>query len=176
MSRFFALSLCFVALVSVSACSGAKEQLGLNKKAPDEFQVLKRAPLALPPNYALRPPRPGAPRPQEQSPDQQAAQTVFGAQTQEEAPVRAASQSEAILLQQAGAGAADPNIRARIDSETEELNATEKTVAQKLLKLGGGKDDKPATVVDAEKEAERLQKNAEEGKPVTDGETPVIEE
>ena len=40
-----------------------KSTFGLNKRAPDEFAVPTRAPLSLPPDYSLRPPEPGAPRP-----------------------------------------------------------------------------------------------------------------
>lgn len=35
----------------------------MGKRAPDEFAVVKRAPLIVPPDYDLRPPDPGAPRP-----------------------------------------------------------------------------------------------------------------
>ncbi|MGH6920747.1 MAG: DUF3035 domain-containing protein [Geminicoccaceae bacterium] len=35
----------------------------MSKRSPDEFAVVKRAPLILPPEYDLRPPDPGAPRP-----------------------------------------------------------------------------------------------------------------
>jgi len=40
----------------------------------DEFAVVTKAPLIMPPDYNLRPPRPGAARPQEQSERQQAAE------------------------------------------------------------------------------------------------------
>jgi len=35
----------------------------MSKRAPDEFAVVRRAPLIVPPDYDLRPPDPGAPRP-----------------------------------------------------------------------------------------------------------------
>ena len=31
----------------------------MGKRSPDEFAVVRRAPLILPPDYGLRPPRPG---------------------------------------------------------------------------------------------------------------------
>lgn len=44
------------ALLALSACSTlTKEKLGMTKKAPDEFMVVPRAPLSLPPEYDLRP-------------------------------------------------------------------------------------------------------------------------
>ena len=43
-------------VLALSACSTAtKEKLGLTKKAPNEFMVIPRAPLSLPPEYDLRP-------------------------------------------------------------------------------------------------------------------------
>lgn len=173
MNRFALLTVC-VSLLSLAACSNAKEQLGIAKKAPDEFAVVKRAPLAMPPDYNLRPPRPGAPRPQEATTAEEAKQAVIGAETQTSTPLP--STSEGLLLHKAGAHAADPDIRHKVDSETATLHDRNKPVAEKLLGLGGDADVESATVVDAPKEAERIRKNAEEGKPVTEGETPSIEE
>lgn len=170
----------FITPFALGACSGAKEQLGLERSAPDEFAVVKRAPLEMPPSYYLRPPAPGAPRPQEQTTDVQARQTVFGeAQQEQPAEQQAAADgttsSESLLLQQAGTGIADPSIRSKVDEETAEMKDYNRPVAEKLL--GIGDDGQPyATVVDSKKESERLRKNMEEGKPVTEGETPYIED
>ena len=68
-----------VAAGLLAGCSEARQAMGLGKRAPDEFTVVKRAPLSLPPQYSLRPPEPGAPRPQEPSPTEQARQQVLGA-------------------------------------------------------------------------------------------------
>jgi len=45
--------------LTVAACGGLKNDLGLSKEAPDEFAVVRNAPLSLPPDFNLRPPRPG---------------------------------------------------------------------------------------------------------------------
>ncbi|MEE1554691.1 MAG: DUF3035 domain-containing protein, partial [Alphaproteobacteria bacterium] len=50
-------------LSGLSACDTFKEQVGLTKNAPDEFTVLAKAPLVMPPDFSLRPPRRGAQRP-----------------------------------------------------------------------------------------------------------------
>jgi len=39
----------------------------MDQVGPDEFAVESRAPLTIPPEFDLRPPQPGAPRPQEAS-------------------------------------------------------------------------------------------------------------
>lgn len=38
------------------SCSGVKEKVGIIKTPPDEFQVYEKKPLAVPPNFELRPP------------------------------------------------------------------------------------------------------------------------
>lgn len=167
----FYLSAC---LLILAACSNAKENLGLVKKSPDEFAVVKRAPLSMPPDYSLRPPMPGAPRPQEQAPDQQAKEAVFG-EGKEMGNVDF-TQGENALLKQAGATKADPQIRRKVDSETALDTDKNKPVVKKILGLAGVEEDQKGTVVNAKKEAERLRANKEAGKPVTEGETPSIEE
>jgi len=130
----------------------------------------------MPPDYTLRPPRPGAPRPQEAAPEDQAEAAMFGDAQQ---PAQSAPDSgESALLNQAGADAAQPGIRQAVDRETATLEPKDKPVAEKLLGWTTGSSDAPppASVVDPKAEAERLRKNAEEGKPVTEGETPTIEE
>jgi hypothetical protein len=173
MSRYSLFLL--LALIPLAACSNAKEKLGLNKQAPDEFQVVKRAPLAMPPDYDLRPPQPGAPRPQEQAVFDTARETVFGADSEAAAPAPASSAAET-LLQQAGATRVDASIRSKVDAESKEDDGvSKKPVIKRIMNIGG--DEEPVTtVVDPAKEAERLKSNAEAGKPVTAGETPSKEE
>lgn len=160
---------------ALGACSGAKEQLGLTKKSPDEFAVTKHAPLAMPPDYGLRPPQPGAQRPQEQSTGEMARTAVFGEGAANSGEYASAPDSaESALLQQAGGNSADPAIRQKVDAETNELEQSQKPVVKKILGVVGAGGDPAASVVDPTAEAERLRKNAEAGKPVTEGETPSV--
>lgn len=162
----------FVAALSLSACENARDTLGLTRDAPDEFKVVKRAPLSMPPGYNLMPPQPGAPRPQEQATSETARQAVFGdnAATQPQE----VSDAENALLREAGADIAQPNIRQIVDTEVVERDDSQKPVAERLLGLGGGADNE-GTVIDAKAEAERLRHNMEEGKPVTEGDTPSLD-
>ena len=50
-----------------------------NRQRPDEFAVQRQAPLVIPPDFALVPPAPGAPRPTDTSTAQQAQSALFGA-------------------------------------------------------------------------------------------------
>ena len=158
--------------ISVGGCSQAKKQLGLKRQVPDEFAVVKRAPLSMPPDYKLAPPQPGAPRPQEQAPYEAAKDVVFGS-TQDGAV--AAGEGENALLQRAGAAHADPGIRQKVDVETAEISKENIPVARKLFGIGGDPNTAPTQVVNAKAENERLQKNKELGKPATAGETPTVE-
>ena len=61
--------------VLLSACGGG----GLfNRQRPDEFAVQRQAPLVVPPDFALGPPAPGAPRPTDQGTAAQAQNALFG--------------------------------------------------------------------------------------------------
>lgn len=160
----------------LTACEATKEQFDFSKKAPDEFAVVTRAPLEMPPDYSLRPPRPGAQRPQEDTAIDEAKQVVFGANQAETTTPRDVTQGEAILLQKTGAVQVNDNIRDVVDAETAELVKENTSTVDKLLGKAGKKIDAPATVVDPIKESERIIQNKKAGKPVTDGKTPTLDD
>jgi hypothetical protein len=174
--------LMIASLMALSACGGASEfrkQLGVNKAAPDEFAVLRRAPLEVPPPYgadALPLPTPGAPRPQEKPTDQAARQALTGVQDHKARLPQTMSAAEKTFLLKSGTDQADPNVRDVIDSETAALHDINKPVAERLFNYGGDASVPSATVVDAKAEAQRIKDNLAAGKSITDGETPSIEE
>ncbi len=152
--NLFIVGLC---AVSLSACSATKEQFDFSQKAPDEFAVVKRAPLELPPNYTLRPPTPGAPRPQEQGASEQAEAAIFGDTTETtQAPATTMSTGEQILLQKTGAQNVNPNIRNIIDKETVDLAEENKPTIDRILGKAGKKYDAPTKTIDPVKESERI--------------------
>ncbi len=59
----------------LSAC-GSTGLLGRGR--PDEFAVQRQAPLVVPPDFALTPPAPGAPRPTDTNAQQQTLDALFG--------------------------------------------------------------------------------------------------
>jgi len=69
-------ALCLAGALLIAGCTDFKRSIGLEQALPDEFAVESRAPLTIPPDFDLRPPTPGAPRPQEESSDQQAKQLI----------------------------------------------------------------------------------------------------
>jgi hypothetical protein len=155
----------------LSACGEVREDLGLGRNPPDEFAVVERPRLSMPPDYGLRPPRPGAPRPQAVDPSVKANEALFNGTAT--AQTNVPSDAEKALLNQTGAAKTDDNIRATVDRES-----TQKVVASPHLvdRLMDWKDDqKPATTVDATAEAARIKQAQDSNQPVTQGATPVIE-
>lgn len=104
--------------LSLGACSGFKEAIGATKQPPDEFAIRTRAPLAVPPDFTLKAPQPGAPRPQDADVSLRAQQALLG-----DTPVHPATEGESALLAQAGADKADPKIRTELMSEQRERRA-----------------------------------------------------
>jgi hypothetical protein len=175
MKRIVLTGFLVTAALGMAACEGTKEQFDISKKAPDEFAITKRAPLEMPPDYTLRPPRPGAPRPQEPSADAQAKAALLG-DAAAGAPVEGLTAGESILLKKSGASQARSNIRDQIDKETAEQGEEAMPGIDKLKKMIGKDVEAPAVVVDPKAETERIKQNKSQGKPVTAGKTPSIEE
>ena len=174
--RGLALGLGALALAAtLSACEGGiGDALGLGKNAPDEFAVVRNAPLTLPPDFTLRPPRPGEARPNEESVREQARVALFneaGALAIDDSTA-AATQGEAAFVERAGAADVDPNIRHIVDREFSGYASEDESFIDSLLFWQ--EEQLPGEVVNAAAEAERLRENAEAGKPVTAGETPTI--
>ena len=156
--------------LALAGCEGVKDQLGLTKQSPDEFSIVTRAPLTLPPNFSLRPPAPGERRPQEATAQERAKAAIYGAAA--EAPAGDASAGEQALLSRAGAGESAPDIRRIINEENAIYAAGNQTFVDRLIFW-----QEPAplgTVVDPAMESQRLQEADALGEPPTGGETPVI--
>ncbi len=158
-------------VTSLAACENMKNQLGLGKQSPDEFSVVTRAPLTLPPNFSLRPPAPGERRPQESTVQERARLAIYGGGA--EAPAGGGSAGEQALLIRAGAGESDPGIRRIINEENSIYAEGNESFVDGLIFW-----QEPAplgTVVDPAKESQRLQEADALGEPATGGETAVIE-
>lgn len=161
-TRAAALSIVAVAALALGACSSFSRSIGLAKVVPDEFVTVSSAPLTVPPEYGLRPPTPGQPRPQELAPESAARQILLG---QRQAVTR--TPGEQALVAQAGADRADPLARYVIDDEFGDLAHKEESWANRILFW---RPDDPSTqaatatqtaegsvTIDAASEAQRLQ-------------------
>lgn len=117
-----------VGAVGLGGCQSASKALGMSKVTPDEFRVVTKAPLIVPPDFSLRPPAPGEPRPSELQPDSAAraayAQAALSANR---------SAGEQLLAGKAGAAAADPLIRFVVDDEFGDIAHKEKSFADRVM-------------------------------------------
>lgn len=107
------------ACLVIPACS-----TGSGTRTPDEFRVVTKAPLTVPPEYSLRPPGAGQSLPQEVELAQQDNASAFGS-----ALGTNASASEKALVAAAGANAVSPMIRTQVDyEETKSIRKSEGVV------------------------------------------------
>ena len=90
--------------------------------SPDEFAVQRQAPLSVPPDFALVPPKPGAPRPAQETASQAALDALFGGPAPRSA-------SETSLLQRAGTP--DAGIRSAVGDPT--TNTVDKGAATQAI-------------------------------------------
>lgn len=97
------IALVLVAGLSLAAC-------GSKKNSPNEFDVVSRAPLVVPPEADLTPPRPGEPNAQTIDPGRQAYEALFpDAELKRPAPK---SKGENELLSRLGRS--DPDVRSNV--------------------------------------------------------------
>lgn len=104
------------ALVLLSGCESVRQATGAEKTPPDEFTVLTKAPLVIPPDYNLRPPQPGIAS--RNDPDADETGAALALPTASAAGLDTSySDSEKLLLTKTNALSVDPNIRKTITSD-----------------------------------------------------------
>ncbi len=123
-----AVAAVLMAGLGLAGCQSTRQALGMTKVVPDEFRVVTKAPLVVPPDYALRPPAPGEPRPQELQPESQARIALMGARSAEQR-----SDGEKLLASKAGADKADPLIRYVVDDEFGSVAHKEPSFADRVM-------------------------------------------
>jgi len=100
--------------------------LGTDKLPPDEFTILTKPDLIIPPDYNLRPPAEGEIRPNPQQPSRELQAILFSNSSNSED----FSQSEINLMTGADVAESIPNIKEVLDSEmrdVEDVNVNLKT-------------------------------------------------
>jgi hypothetical protein len=150
---------------TLSGCDTLRNAAGMDKSAPDEFAVLTKAPLVIPPDYNLKPPRPGAVPTNQVEPTDTAQMTLFGND-----PATIASQlpstyseSEKLLLANAGIQNIDPQIREHLASDYKNMQGADEGFTNDILFWQKPKPD-TGTPLDADKELSK-KSSAPEGKP-----------
>ena len=175
------------AALPLAGCDSFNRAIGRTRVIPDEFQVVSNAPLAIPPDYALRPPRVGN-GPEQANPTEQARETVFragdasGQASAMPAPDRTMSAGEQDLLKQAGAENASPDIRQTVDADPTEGVPFDRSLVDKLLFWSGPTTPPSNDVLNPGQEATRMrlaqsvaQPGAAASAPPADTVTPTFE-
>lgn len=142
---------CAVA-ASVAGCDTIRSAAGQDKQPPDEFAIVTKAPLVIPPDYNLRPPTAGAAPTNQVAPTQAAQAALF---TADAATVAASlpptmSTGERYLLVNAGVQNADPAIRQEIASDAASTRAADDSFTNTLLFGSTTTAADPAVNADAE--------------------------
>jgi hypothetical protein len=155
--------------MTLGGCTDLRRAFGMEKVIPDEFAVVSRAPLAIPPDYSLRPPQPGAAPSQEVPAQDRAKEAVFRVGQQQASlppPATQRSPGEGALLQKAGAPNADPAIREHVRDDVALTPEGQRGFVDKLLfwRKSGPPDSNE--VIDPAKEAERIKQAQAAGTPV----------
>lgn len=145
-------------IASLAACSsgasGMRRTLGLNRDAPDEFMVVSKPKLQVPPEFNLATPG-DVDSLKSSHVSNEARALVFNQKNSKNTNL---SRGENLLLAKAG-GNADPDIRRKITQDNKDIG---------LLDIGD-----PDQVVKVDEEEARLATNKAAGKPVTEGKTPT---
>ena len=147
----------FTALASVAliatGCTTTSRALGLEKSAPNEFNILTKAPLIVPPEYNLRPPALGASSAENNYTQKSAREALLGNIDDAEP-----SNGEIALMAKVGVNSANPEIRLEIDGENS-VERKSSSFTDRVLFWRNGQildaDGNPAPL-DADTEARRV--------------------
>jgi hypothetical protein len=180
-------------LIALAACSGndVKTTLGLDRGVPDEFRVVSRPPLSVPPQFTLRPPAAVGEAPINQLQTTAQAQALLSGKN-DAAPARATgvtvgtaapapvaskptNNAETAFLNNAGASQADPRVR---DEIVQDQVIAQGPVDDKSWYnfWSSANPPKPDPLVNAGQEQQRIKINADSGQSVTTGDTPTMKQ
>ena len=156
------ISFIFIGLI-FSGCSDFRRAIGKEKSSPDEFEVVVRPSLSLPPQFGVRPVA-GEDIPARHSGRDAVSQTVqlFSARTGV-----VTGFDELFAFAQI-----EPNIRTKIDEETAGILYERRLPIQVIF--GGVPQVGP--VIDKMAEDRRLRRNRLQKKPINAGATPAIDQ
>lgn len=198
------LALCAVSsLALLSACSpgAVKNTLGLERSAPDEFRVVPRPALTVPPQFNLRPPASPeeiSTQPSTASADAQklilsnsskgetftlkkgtadtAVTSVSSAPLGKPGKGGSISNAESQFLQNAGANNADPKVRSELVRDYTPVNEEgEPEEESSWWNPFGYLNKKKEPTVNPGEEVKRIKANKEDGKPINEGEIPATQ-
>lgn len=121
-------------LLSLSACESIRNFVA-GKEPPDEFAVVTKAPLIIPPDYNLKPPKPGIAPLNQASPTQSAEAALYSDDPKAVASSISGNYSEAekMLLAQTRAASASDSIRQQIAADNSNQQSADESFTDQLL-------------------------------------------
>jgi len=143
-------------------CSDFNKAIGKQKSAPDEFEVVVRPPLSLPPQFAVRP--------SDDTVSQTAASTS-SANAQASSLLKSRNTDASGYNQVFNLDAIEEDIRVKVDEETVGIQ-TERRLPLQII-FGGVPNVGP--VLNQMEEDARIRRNKLQNKPITEGKTPAID-
>ena len=144
---------CFAAVAAFTAtsCASAGKTLGLTRQGPNEFNIITKAPLVVPPEYNLRPPKLGEVNIEEKYATAAARQALIGDIDDAEP-----SRGESVLMAKAGGNKADPAVRVMIDGQNSVERKNQGFADRVLFWKDGMAIDENGKALDPDEEARRM--------------------
>jgi hypothetical protein len=135
MRRFVLLGALGCCAFSLTACDSIRSAVGTNKDPPDEFAVVTKSPLIIPPDYNLKPPKPGAPPLNQVSPTESAQAALYSDDPKAVAGAITGnySEGEKLLMAQTGAASATDSIRQQIAADNSNADSADESFTDQLL-------------------------------------------
>ena len=163
MRRILTLTTLAIACGSMTACQTATKRLGLTTNAPNEFNILTKPPLVIPPEYNLRPPQVGASSAENNYSQEAARKALIG-----DVDAAEPSRGEIVLMTKAGVGRANQEIRIEIDGQNSVERKSDGFTSRVMFWENGRVRTPDGSQLDAESEARRLESvtSATGGAPV----------
>ena len=132
-TKFHTFLVLSIVSISLMGCgSELAKVLGTNKMPPDEFTILTKPLLIIPPEYNLRPPAEGEVRPEPQQSSRELQAILFGNSSASDQ----FSTSELNVMTGSGVGESIPNIREVLDSEMRDVEDADESVKAQILNSG----------------------------------------
>jgi len=126
-------------MIGLAGCGQLSETFGYGKNPPDEFAIIRKSPLIIPPDYQLKPPLTNLEGLQ-RLPEQNDARALLTKAPPPPADIEL-SQGERNLLMQAGASNSSDSIRAQIDRDGQTVVRKKGNFVERILFGFGRKDE-----------------------------------
>lgn len=160
---------------TVLGCAQPKEALNLNSDSPDEFAVIRKKPLVIPPKFNLRPPENSEKELSKDEPVNEARSVLVGSvlpNKKNNDKLADTSKGELVFLAKSGISSSNSSIRKILEEENSALASYSNSFVQRLVSRVTGEDKKD--LVDPQKEQKRLQEKRSTGEATIKGQQEII--